>query len=328
MSSFSNPENLGTFLGSVSRNGTLEGDNSLDVYSFVQTNTEVTQFNSGFTRLPLSLQISNSITISNSGNQSLQTQNSTIFSSSHQWRIGQDLNGNGQFEPSSETLEVSNSELFEPLTRELAPGNYFISVEDTSVLRVNGEEITPIPNSIAGYEFTITIPAENERLDSLKAIGGLDTAYYLNTNPDVASSGIDPLVHYAKSGAKEGRSPHPLFDSSFYLNSNPDVLEALAGGVLNDPLTHYIQSGASEGRDPNPYFDSDYYLTQNPDVADAGFNPLEHYVLFGSAQGRDPSPNFDPDFYLSQNPDVAAAGLDPLAHFLTFGQAEGRLPIA
>ena len=319
MSSFSNPEKLGTFLGSVSRNGTLEGDNSLDVYSFVQTNTEVTQFNLGIPRSFQSFQ--SSVQIQN-GNST-----STSISSGNQWRIGQDLNGNGQFEPISETLEETNSQ-FRQITRELAPGNYFISLEDTSVLRVNGEEISPVPNSnsMLGYEFTITIPAENERLDSLKAIGGLDPAYYLNTNPDVAISGIDPLVHYAKSGAKEERSPHPLFDSSFYLNSNPDVLEALAGGVLNDPLTHYIQSGASEGRDPNPYFDSDYYLTQNPDVADAGVNPLEHYVLFGSAEGRDPSPNFDPDFYLSQNPDVAAAGLDPLSHFLAFGQAEGRLP--
>ena len=315
MSSFSNPENLGTVLGSVSRNGTLEGDNFLDVYSFVQTNTEVTQFN---------LNITGSVLRNNSGNST----STSISSGGNQWRIGQDLNGNGQFESSSETLEEFNLPFRQLLNRELAPGNYFISIEDTSVLIVDGEEITPIPNSnsMLSYEFTITIPAENERLDSLNAIGGLDPAYYLNTNPDVASSGIDPLVHYAKSGAKEGRSPHPLFDSSFYLNSNPDVLEALAGGVLNDPLTHYIQSGASQGRDPNPYFDSDYYLTQNPDVADAGFNPLEHYVLFGSAEGRDPSPNFDPDFYLSQNPDVAAAGLDPLSHFLAFGQAEGRLP--
>ena len=35
---------------------------------------------------------------------------------------------------------------------------------------------------------------------------GFDSAYYLQHNPDVVESGINPLVHYLKFGEKEQRS--------------------------------------------------------------------------------------------------------------------------
>ena len=76
-----------------------------------------------------------------------------------------------------------------------------------------------------------------------------DSSFYLETNPDVARAGLDPLVHYVLAGAREGRDPHPLFDSSFYSEGNPDVT---AAGL--NPLTHYCRWGAREGRAPNPVF--------------------------------------------------------------------------
>lgn len=76
-----------------------------------------------------------------------------------------------------------------------------------------------------------------------------DPVYYLQTYQDVAVSGIDPLMHYASSGWKEGRNPNHLFDTSFYLARYP---EAIAQGFT--PLQHYIQIGRGEG-----------YLTRNPD---------------------------------------------------------------
>ena len=35
--------------------------------------------------------------------------------------------------------------------------------------------------------------------------------WYLSTNPDVAESNIDPLLHYLKYGGFEGRDPGPKF---------------------------------------------------------------------------------------------------------------------
>jgi len=91
-----------------------------------------------------------------------------------------------------------------------------------------------------------------KRLTGLIAQSKLfDASFYLESNPDVAGAGINPLVHYLTWGAAEGRDPNPLFDPSYYLESNPDV----AGAGIN-PLVHYLTWGAAEGRDPKALFDT------------------------------------------------------------------------
>jgi len=77
--------------------------------------------------------------------------------------------------------------------------------------------------------------------------GLFDSSYYLAQNPDVAEAGIDPLWHYLRFGAAEGRDPSPFFDTSYYLESNRDVAKA---GV--NPLAHYVVRGAKEGRGAHP----------------------------------------------------------------------------
>ncbi|MFC4171943.1 carbohydrate-binding protein [Microvirga sp. GCM10011540] len=159
-----------------------------------------------------------------------------------------------------------------------------------------------------------------------------DGAAYLAANPDVAAAGMDPLDHYVRFGAAEGRSAPGLdprhvvgreitdgFDSDFYLLNNPDVV---AAGV--EASFHFENHGWKEGRHANAFFDTGFYLESNPDVAAAGINALDHYLRFGAVEGRDPSTGFDSDFYLANNPDVAAAGINPLEHFLKFGISEGR----
>jgi glycosyltransferase involved in cell wall biosynthesis len=81
-----------------------------------------------------------------------------------------------------------------------------------------------------------------------------DRDWYLQRNPDVRASGMDPCYHYTAHGAKEGRHPGPFFDSKWYLEAYPDVSKA----GLN-PLSHYLMYGVQEGRrsrivvDPAPY---------------------------------------------------------------------------
>lgn len=111
--------------------------------------------------------------------------------------------------------------------------------------------------------------------------GLFDRVFYLQSNPDVQSSGADPLEHYLSAGAREGRDPNPLFDTTFYMAQNPDV--AAAG--LN-PLVHYLCSGASEGRDPSHLFETSLYSALNPDVVAKNINPLAHYLSKGKAEGR------------------------------------------
>jgi glycosyltransferase involved in cell wall biosynthesis len=70
-----------------------------------------------------------------------------------------------------------------------------------------------------------------------------DSDWYLEKNPDVASSGTNPLVHYLRSGAAQGRDPSPLFDSDSYRTRNPEIA---AAGI--NPVLHYMRGAAVEGR--------------------------------------------------------------------------------
>ncbi len=123
-------------------------------------------------------------------------------------------------------------------------------------------------------------------LGQMRQLGGsglFDKQWYLRQNPDVAAAGVNPLRHYLRRGAAEGRDPNPLFDSDWYLRQNPDVAEA---GV--NPLWHYLRRGAVEARDPSPLFNTRRYLQENPEVMRAGVNPLAHHLRQGRAKLRRP----------------------------------------
>jgi len=70
-----------------------------------------------------------------------------------------------------------------------------------------------------------------------------DSKYYLFTYPDVRQLGVDPIKHYIKFGAAEGRNPSAEFDTAYYLETYNDVKES---GV--NPLAHYVLYGKEEGR--------------------------------------------------------------------------------
>src|SRR5260370_18343739 len=108
-----------------------------------------------------------------------------------------------------------------------------------------------------------------------------DTSYYLEQNRDVDKAGVNPLYHYLRRGAAEGRDPHPLFDTSYYLEQYPDVVKA---GI--NPLVHYISHGGLEGRSPHPSFDAEQYLRDNPNMADSHINPLLHLLANGAAEAH------------------------------------------
>ena len=146
-----------------------------------------------------------------------------------------------------------------------------------------------------------------------------DARYYLSSYDDVASSGMDPLFHFLRYGARECRNPHPLFDTSYYLNQHPDV--ARSG---HNPLLHFLRFGGVEPRNPHPAFDSGFYLAVNADVATEKKNPLVHFLHHGASEGRLPHPGFDRAVYLAAYPDVAAVPMDPVLHFARHGAAEGR----
>jgi hypothetical protein len=104
------------------------------------------------------------------------------------------------------------------------------------------------------------------RKSILRHSGFFDEAWYLKTYPDVAEKRRDPVTHYLRHGAKEGRNPGPQFDTQWYLSNYRDVAEK---GV--NPLWHYIQFGQHEGRQPrqggiqpppDPFANERKWLTQ------------------------------------------------------------------
>ncbi len=133
----------------------------------------------------------------------------------------------------------------------------------------------------------------------IRASGLFDPAWYLETYPDVAARQADPLRHYVRHGAREGRDPNRFFSSSWYLTNYPDV----ARSGLN-PLVHYIVHGAGEGRRPGPLFDTRWYLDANPDVAAADINPLLHFLRHGAREGRRPNAKVDSDAWFGPSAQI------------------------
>lgn len=83
----------------------------------------------------------------------------------------------------------------------------------------------------------------NANIDALKESEYFDEKWYLENNPDVKESDVDPVLHYFLHGGFEGRDPSPSFCSNEYLELNQDVK---ATGI--NPLCHFEQYGKSQGR--------------------------------------------------------------------------------
>ncbi|MBV8914024.1 MAG: hypothetical protein JOZ05_13420, partial [Acetobacteraceae bacterium] len=70
-----------------------------------------------------------------------------------------------------------------------------------------------------------------------------DTNYYLSHNPDVAASGVNPLLQYETVGWMQGRDPSAQFSTDKYLAAYSDVRNAHI-----DPLLDFLTTGQAAGR--------------------------------------------------------------------------------
>ena len=84
--------------------------------------------------------------------------------------------------------------------------------------------------------------------DVYDAVGPyFDMAYYLTQNKDIfAKEELDPLAHYLRAGAQEGRNPTPWFGSRAYQRRNPEI-------APQDLFHHYLTVGQAEGRIAAPF---------------------------------------------------------------------------
>ena len=153
-----------------------------------------------------------------------------------------------------------------------------------------------------------------------------DAQYYLNQNPDVVDSGMDPFVHFMRYGWREGRDPSDHFALNWYV---------IKYGLEADqnPLVHFVQVGQAAGYWTAPrtnqevidaLFDAQYYLHQNPDVAESGMDPFEHFMRYGWREGRDPSALFSLEFYAGEY--KLRSGQNPFLHYVQVGRKLGYFP--
>jgi O-antigen biosynthesis protein len=91
-------------------------------------------------------------------------------------------------------------------------------------------------------------PQKNSAYDEILRSVLFASGWYLDKYPDVAAAGVDPLQHYLRHGAAEGRDPGPKFSTRGYLARYTDVAES---GI--NPLVHYIRHGKDEGRVATPF---------------------------------------------------------------------------
>ncbi|MEM8633377.1 MAG: hypothetical protein AAGF33_00225 [Pseudomonadota bacterium] len=78
-----------------------------------------------------------------------------------------------------------------------------------------------------------------------------DAAFYYATYPDIARKQLDPVWHYIRAGAREGRDPSPLFSTKTYLKRYPKVAK-----YPGTPLDHWVKYGRAEGKCGLPAFNA------------------------------------------------------------------------
>lgn len=188
-------------------------------------------------------------------------------------------------------------------------------------------------------------------LDEARALthGYFDSAHYRGLAPEGLSTDDDLLLHFLSIGWRLGLDPGPHFEVGFYLDSNPDVAASGQNPLLHFVRFGYWEQRAA-ARDaadhagpgappilPNAgqlgfarnltaaYFDEMYYRAQNPDLTVADGDAFKHFLVWGWRAGLNPGPKFDVRAYLAAYHDVAESDQNPLLHFVRYGAQEGRV---
>ena len=190
-----------------------------------------------------------------------------------------------------------------------------------------------------------------------------DVTFYVGNNSDVAGANVEPLYHFLRWGALEGRLPNKIGEFPESILRQDNVITDYISSEFDEEhykkqkgvpfekginlIDHYLQHGEHMGLSPTSWFDPKLYVDkylwgQTP--ADSAFY---HYLKYGRDIGYAPSrprvalkslkkeqlvelyePYFDEEFYESFYADLENSGIDMLEHFVLYGELEGRKPRA
>ena len=156
--------------------------------------------------------------------------------------------------------------------------------------------------------------------------------WYRKRYPDIA--GLDPIEHFLNFGWKENRDPSPEFSTSFYLENNPDIRAAgtnplvhylkrgAAEGRRINGLSGYLAEHFAELAGFSGLFDSEWYKERYGEEFDIQGDPLRHFCRTAWREGCDPSPLISQRQYWLDYQDLA--GVNSLFHYIVYGALEGR----
>ncbi|MEA2977680.1 MAG: hypothetical protein QOF19_3200, partial [Alphaproteobacteria bacterium] len=166
-----------------------------------------------------------------------------------------------------------------------------------------------------------------------------DAAWYLAQYPDVAAAKLNPLVHYIRWGAIEGRGPGSVdkpaairtpqqAGNPFTNETSPEELEDFARRrLLLQRERDFVTL-----RDDS-LFDAKFYLSPSAAIYerdDAIVEFLDHWdaqdLYEGAAQDymRRPCAGFHPKIYAHENSEFYyTLGVNPLSHFIRSGKPDG-----
>jgi hypothetical protein len=93
-----------------------------------------------------------------------------------------------------------------------------------------------LKNSNRSYKPVAGLPDFlRKKARQIKESGFFDYEWYLNDNPGVYETGVDPVEHYLLHGIRDERNPNPLFNTSIYSKE--------LGVAKEDALLHFAESG-------------------------------------------------------------------------------------
>jgi GT2 family glycosyltransferase len=173
-----------------------------------------------------------------------------------------------------------------------------------------------------------------------------DDELYGNLYDDMTLENLDQhrcygrYDHYLKSGQRERRMGHFLFDGAFYraraVNSGIPESEIDAEG----PYVHFLNrlGGGKAELPPSIYFEPAWYLDQHAGAKMAlerGIfaSAIQHYLCSEAPEQLDPVPQFSEEFYRRTYPEIAKAVEDGFyrcayQQFIQHGAFELRRPRA
>jgi hypothetical protein len=248
------------------------------------------------------------------------------------------------------------------LSRQIHPGAWNAVLNEVAVTLASPANRTALRTEAMDVQEQ-DLAAEVAELGSS---GLFDPAWYLQVNPDVGQTGLDPLMHFVWFGWREGRWPNPYFDPAWYMTTYPDMVAS----AMN-PLLHYLRHGDLAGCRPIAHFDPTWYRTAYDLASDRP--ALRHFLprrrtgrfvpcaalyavpalppsrdrvtdnddlfcvyLENMAHGQkeafpelallEASGLVDASYYLLNDGGVREAAIDPVVHFCRYGWHEKRKP--